>query len=83
MNSNGLLKDPQGNSFYIPLQIAYHTGTRVGECCALVWDNIDLENKVIEINRILIKKGNSGILEQPKLLLLSVKLPLVTPWLIF
>jgi len=48
---------PQGNSFYIPLQIAYHTGTRVGECCALVWDNINLENKVIEINRILIKKG--------------------------
>ncbi|MCT4686600.1 site-specific integrase [Vallitalea sp.] len=47
---------PKGNTFYIPLQIAYHTGTRVGECCALTWDDIDLENKVININRILIKK---------------------------
>ncbi len=47
---------PQGNSFYIPLQIAYHTGTRVGECCALTWNDIDLEKKVIEINRLLLKK---------------------------
>lgn len=48
---------PKGSSFYIPLQIAYHTGTRVGECCAITWDNVDLENKVIEIKRILLKKG--------------------------
>jgi integrase len=48
---------PQGSSFYIPLQIAYHTGTRVGECCALTWDDIDLDNKDIDINKILIKKG--------------------------
>jgi len=49
---------PQGNSFYIPLQIAYHTGTRVGECCSLTWDNIDLEKKVIKITRSLVKKEN-------------------------
>ena len=48
---------PPGSTFYIPLQIAYHTGTRVGECCALTWDDIDLDNKVIDINKILIKKG--------------------------
>ncbi len=47
---------PQGNTFFIPLQIAYHTGTRVGECCALTWDDVDLDKKVIKINRILIKK---------------------------
>ena len=28
---------------YIPLQIAYHTGTRVGECCALTWDDVHLD----------------------------------------
>lgn len=47
---------PQGSTFYIPLQIAYHTGCRVGEVTALTWDDIDLENKVIDINKILIKK---------------------------
>lgn len=47
---------PKGNPFYIPLQIAYHTGTRVGECCALSWDDIDFENKLIEVKRILVKK---------------------------
>ena len=49
---------PQGNSFYIPLQIAYHTGTRVGECCALTWDDIDLENRIIKVNKIILKKDN-------------------------
>lgn len=50
---------PQGSSFYIPLQIAYHTGTRIGECCALTWDRIDLGNKFIQIDRILIKKEHN------------------------
>ena len=49
---------PQGNSFYIPLQIAYHTGTRVGECCALTWDDIDLENRIIKVNKSILKKDN-------------------------
>lgn len=47
---------PQGTSFHIPLQIAYHTGTRVGECCALTWDDIDLEKGIISINKIILKK---------------------------
>jgi integrase len=47
---------PEGNSFYIPLQIAYHTGTRVSECCALTWDDVDLENKFVYVNKQVIKK---------------------------
>jgi len=42
---------PCGSSFYIPLQIAYHTGVRIGECCALTWEDIDLENGTITISK--------------------------------
>lgn len=47
---------PEGSNFYIPLQIAYHTGTRVSECCAITWDNIDLDNKTLDINKQVVKK---------------------------
>ena len=43
-----------GNRFYIPLMIGYHCGTRISECMALTWDDIDLENKSISINKQLI-----------------------------
>jgi len=47
---------PQNSSFFIPLQIAYHTGIRIGECCALTWDDIDLENNYIFINKTIFRK---------------------------
>lgn len=49
---------PQGSSFYIPLQIAYHTGTRIGECCALTWKDIDLINGYININKTVSRQEN-------------------------
>ena len=53
---------PVGSSFYIPLQIAFHTGMRGGEVTALKWENIDLENKTISVKYTLISKGK-GIFE--------------------
>lgn len=53
---------PVNSNFYIPLQIAFHTGMRGGEVTALTWDNIDLENKIISVNYTLISKGK-GIFE--------------------
>lgn len=47
---------PEGNTFHIPLQIAYHTGVRIGECCALTWDDVDLDNGTISISKIILKK---------------------------
>lgn len=44
---------PQGSSFFIPMQIAYHTGLRIGECCALTWDDIDLENNILTVSKSL------------------------------
>lgn len=53
---------PQGSSFYIPLQIAFHTGLRAAEACGLTWDCIDLDNKTLKVEKILISKGK-GIFE--------------------
>lgn len=53
---------PQGSSFYIPLQIAFNTGMRAAEVCGLTWDCVDLDNKTIKVEKILIGKGK-GIWE--------------------
>lgn len=53
---------PEKTSFYIPLQIGYNTGMRIGEVCALTWDDIDLDNSTIEVKHTLIGKGK-GIFE--------------------
>lgn len=50
---------PCGSSFYIPLMIAYHTGTRVGECTGLTWDCVNIDDKKITINKILQKKEHA------------------------
>lgn len=53
---------PLGSSFYIPLQIAFHTGLRASEVCGLTWDCIDLDNATLKVDKILIGKGK-GIFE--------------------
>lgn len=42
---------PEGTSAYIPLMIGYHTGLRLGEIYALVWEDIDFDNKTLSVNR--------------------------------
>lgn len=42
---------PEGTSAYIPLMIAYHTGLRLGEIFALVWEDIDFGNKTLTVSR--------------------------------
>lgn len=42
---------PERTSSFIPLKIAYECGLRLGESFALCWEDIDLENKIIYINR--------------------------------
>lgn len=48
---------PQGSSFYIPLQIAFNTGMRAAEVCGLTWDCVNLKEKTIKVEKILINKG--------------------------
>lgn len=44
---------PPGSTFYLPLMIGYYTGFRIGETLGLTWDDIDLENRKISINKII------------------------------
>lgn len=58
---------PKENALNIPLQIAYHTGMRGGEICALEWKNVDLEKKYISVRSTLIYKGMGHFtLDSPK-----------------
>lgn len=44
---------PSNSCFYIPLVIGYFTGFRISETLGLTWEDIDLENKTISVNKIL------------------------------
>lgn len=50
---------PYGSCFYIPLIIGYFTGFRISETLGLTWNDIDLENKTISINKIIYYNENS------------------------
>ena len=38
--------------------VAFHTGIRIGELCALTWDDIDLKEEVIHINKNIQRVSN-------------------------
>lgn len=49
-----LLDHTKGTDLYLPILLAGSLGLRRGEICALTWDDIDLENKVITINKSVV-----------------------------
>lgn len=48
---NSLLSQLENHPAILPIQIAYHTGLRLGEVCALTWKDIDFEEKSITVMR--------------------------------
>ncbi len=57
---------PLGSSFYIQLMIGFHTGFRIGEVCALTWQDIDFENKTIQVNKGIRKINKKWFFTTPK-----------------
>ena len=58
---------PEGSSFYIPLIIGYHLGTRIGETYGLdLSRDVDFENNIISINHQLSKQNDHWCLISPK-----------------
>lgn len=51
---------PEDNIFYLPLMIGYYTGLRISEAFGLTWDDIDLENRTLTVNKTIIKR-NYGV----------------------
>ncbi len=47
----------QGTRYYIPLMIGFYTGLRISEAFALTWDDIDLENKTLTVNKQIVKRN--------------------------
>ena len=46
----GYLKE-KNNPALLPIQIAYYTGLRIGEVCALTWQDIDLDEQYLTVRR--------------------------------
>ncbi len=57
---------PFGSTFYIPCVIAWNTGLRVGEVCALTWSNIDFTTKMLTVNGTLVNKHGEWSKDTPK-----------------
>jgi len=51
---------PEGSPYHIPLMIGYYTGMRISEAFALTWNDIDLENRTINVSRQAVKR-NYGV----------------------
>lgn len=48
------------HAFYYAALTAYYTGLRVSEVFGLTWDDIDLENKTLTVNKNVLEKNQNG-----------------------
>lgn len=57
---------PEGNIFYIPLQLSFATGMRAAEVCGLTWDCVDLKRGIIRVEKILVNENKKWVFSTPK-----------------
>ena len=48
---------PAGSRYHIPLMIGFYTGLRIREAFALTWDDINLDNKTLTVNKQIVKRN--------------------------
>ena len=62
-----LEKNPFGTQYYIPLVILYHTGMRIGEVLGLSWEDIDFDQRRINVRQQIVHLKKHGyFLTTPK-----------------
>ena len=49
------------SDYYVPVQIGWFTGMRIGEVLALTWDDIELEKRIIHVKKQIIDKEVSKL----------------------
>jgi ATP-dependent helicase/nuclease subunit A len=57
---------PTSSPFHLPLMIAFHTGLRRGEVCALQWSDISFEDSTLSVSRTMIQDKIGIQLGTPK-----------------
>ncbi|MDO4924845.1 MAG: tyrosine-type recombinase/integrase [Turicibacter sp.] len=61
-----VLREVSKDKYYLSILLAIHTGMRRGEVLGLTWDDIDLEEQVITINKQLLFRNKTLILSPTK-----------------
>lgn len=56
----------QGNHFELVFKLILHMGLRPGEACGLTWDDIDFDNKTLQVRNTLITISGEFLLNSPK-----------------
>ncbi len=51
---------PKGHHYHIPLMIGFYTGLRIGEVLGLTWDDINLNEGYIHVNKIVYRNQPYG-----------------------
>ena len=54
---NQIIDRFHGTRYYIPLMIGFYTGLRISEAFALTWDDIDLDNRTLSVNKQIVKRN--------------------------
>lgn len=57
---------PEKSPFNLPLMLGFYTGLRIGEIFGLTWENVDLENRTITIDKIIVKRNSEWYFGSPK-----------------
>ena len=58
-----VVSEKASHPFDMMIIMLLHTGMRRGECCGLLWDDIDFENMTINISRALLYLPGRGLFE--------------------
>lgn len=63
---SAFLEETKKSDCYEFYYLELTTGLRLGEICALTWDDLDIENKTIDINKSVMRVNNKIVVNTPK-----------------
>lgn len=63
---SAFLEETKKSDCYEFYYLELTTGLRLGEICALTWDDLDIENKTINVNKSVMRVNNKIVVNTPK-----------------